>query len=361
MTVTPMPLRPAISAQTKGLSFGLAAVVMWAAYLAFARAGVNAGLTPVDFVFLRFVTAGAIMLPWLIHKGFGNLGGVGWRRGAALAFFAGPLFIVLGVGGYTFAPLAHGAVVQPSALTLGAMAASWLIFGERPPRERALGVAIILGGLALIAVGKGGAELPGAWRGDLLFVAAGLFWVGFTILLRHWKIGGIPATAAVAVISAMIVLPGFLLAQSFDRLAALPVATLLTQIVVQGLLSGVLAVIAYGKAVEHLGASKAALFPALVPAAALIVGLPVTGEMPVPAEWLGAFGATVGLAVAMGVVRLEPKPLKIGRSALSPRLWLSSFGPDRTELSFLALRSARPITATRNGRRCRHVARRSGH
>jgi drug/metabolite transporter (DMT)-like permease len=304
MTAITMLARPAMSSQTKGLGFGLAAVAMWAAYLAFARAGINAGLTPVDFVFLRFVTAGAIMLPWLIHKGIGNLGGVGWRRGAALAFFAGPLFIALGVSGYTFAPLAHGAVVQPSALTLGAMAASWLIFGERPARERAFGVAIILAGLTLIAIGKGGDELPSAWRGDLLFIAGGLFWVGFTILLRLWKIGGIPATAAVAVISAVLVLPAFVASQSFDRLAALPFGTLITQIVVQGVLSGVLAVIAYGKAVEHLGASKAALFPALVPAAALIVGVPVTGEMPAPAEWIGALMATAGLAVAMGVVRL---------------------------------------------------------
>lgn len=235
MTAVVTPFRPALSAQTKGLGFGLAAVAMWAAYLAFARAGVNAGLTPADFVFLRFTTAGAIMLPWLMRKGFGDLGGVGWRRGAALALFAGSLFIALWVGGCTFAPLAHGAVVQPSALTLGAMAASWLIFGERPPRERALGVAVILGGLVLIATGKGMAELPGAWRGDLLFVAAGLSWVGFTILLRHWKIGAIPATAAVAVISAMVVLPGFAATQSFERLAALPAETLLTEIVVQGL------------------------------------------------------------------------------------------------------------------------------
>jgi drug/metabolite transporter (DMT)-like permease len=307
MTAIPLPARLTLSPQTTGLGFGLAAVAMWAAYLAFARAGVNEGLIPVDFVFLRFVTAGAVMLPWLLHKGIGNLGGVGWLRGAALALFAGPLFIALGVGGYTFAPLAHGAVVQPSALTLGAMAASWLIFGERPPRERALGVAIILGGLALIATGKGGAELPGAWRGDLLFVAAGLFWVGFTILLRHWKIGGIPATAAVAVISALVVLPAFVATQSFVRLADLPLITLMTQVIVQGLLSGVLAVIAYGKAVEHLGASKAALFPALVPAATLIVGLPVTGEMPTLMEWLGAVMATAGLAVAMGILWQRPR------------------------------------------------------
>ncbi len=301
MALAESPLPAAFSPRTAGLGFGLAAVAMWAAYLAFARAGVNAGLHPVDFVVLRFGMAGMVMLPWMLWKGIGNLGGVGWGHGAALAFFAGPLFIALGVGGYAFAPLAHGAVVQPSALTLGAMAASWLIFGDRPPRSRALGVAVIVAGLVLIAAGKGGAEIEGAWRGDLLFVAAGLFWVGFTVLLRKWAIGGVPATAAVAVTSALIVVPLYAAFVGFDRLMALPLGVLAAQVIVQGLMSGVLAVIAYGKAVEHLGAPTAALFPALVPSAALILGLPVTGEVPSLIESTGAVLATLGLAVALGL------------------------------------------------------------
>ena len=295
MTPLSLPTRPHLS----GILSGLAAVVIWGAYLAFARAGMATGLTAADFIALRFVTAGAVMLPWAIREGLRDLGGVGWTRGAALALFAGPAFTALGVGGYAFAPLAHGAVVQPSALTLGAMAAAWALFDERPTRQGGLGVAIILGGLGLIAGGKGGEAMPGAWRGDILFVAAGLSWVGFTVLVRRWRIAAIPATAAVALISALWVLPLFLATQGFDRLAALPPVTLAAQVVVQGLLSGVLAVIAYGRAVEHLGPGRAALFPALVPAAALILGVPITGEVPAPAEWLGAALATAGLAVAM--------------------------------------------------------------
>jgi hypothetical protein len=48
--------------------------------------------------------------------------------GARLALFAGPLFIALGVGGYKLASLAQDAGVQPSAPTLGGMAASWRSF-----------------------------------------------------------------------------------------------------------------------------------------------------------------------------------------------------------------------------------------
>jgi drug/metabolite transporter (DMT)-like permease len=63
---------------------------------------------------------------------------------------------------------------------------------------------------------------------------------------------------------------------------------------------GVLAVIAYDKAVEHLGASKAAVCPALFPAAALALGVPIAGEFPALVECIGALMATAGLTVAMG-------------------------------------------------------------
>lgn len=300
--VLPLPATVRLSPAVLGGIYGLATVAMWGAYLAFARAGVTSGLTPVDFLLLRYGTAGIVMLPWLLARGLGDLGGVGWGRGAAMAVFAGPLFIALGVGGYVYAPLAHGAVIQPSTITVGAMLATWLIFGERPPLARFAGIAIILAGVTLIATSKSGTPQAGAWRGDLLFVAAGAFWVAFTLLLRHWKVGALQATAAVSVLSAAVVIPGFLLFSSFERLAQTPVHTLLAQVVVQGLLSGVLAVIAYGKTVQHLGPAKAALFPAMVPASAMLFGLIVAGEVPSLAEGIGALLATFGLIVAMGVL-----------------------------------------------------------
>ena len=291
-----------ITPTTRGALFGLAAVVMWALYLAFARAGVNTGLLPQDFILLRYVTAGAIMSVWLLTHGPRTLAGVGWRRGALLAVFAGPLFVALGVGGYVYAPLSHGAVIQPSVISLASLFLAWALFREALPLSRLIGAGIIIAGLVLIASASGGVAGARAWIGDLMFVGAGLFWVGFTLLIRHWGIGGLPATAAVSVLSALVVIPAFAFWGSFDRLLALDPGTFLTQVVVQGVFSGVLAVIAFGKAVEDLGAGRAALFPALVPAAALIIGLPVTGEIPNGAEWAGAVLATLGLTIAMGAV-----------------------------------------------------------
>ena len=70
-----------------------------------------------------------------------------------------------------------------------------------------------------------------------------------------------------------------------------------------GALSGVVAVIAFGVAVRHLGAAKAGLFPAIVPPATLIVGTILIGAMPTVFEWTGAALATLGLMTAIGLIR----------------------------------------------------------
>ena len=154
MTDLAIPLasvRPGLSPGVKGALFGLGAVAIWGSYLALARAGVSAGLTAADFTLIRYGTAGLIMMPWLLMHGPANLAGVGWTRGAALALFAGPLFIFLGVGGYAFAPLAHGAVVQPATVVIATTGLAWLIMADKPPRERLVGIAIMIGGLGVIA------------------------------------------------------------------------------------------------------------------------------------------------------------------------------------------------------------------
>ncbi len=109
--------------------------------------------------------------------------------------------------------------------------------------------------------------------------------------------------AAVSTVSAIIALPATLLVGDLSRIAALPFSSLVAQIIVQGILSGVLAVIAFAVAIHHLGAAKAGLFPAIVPAATPVMGVILTGAMPSAAEWIGAGLATLGLVTAIGLIR----------------------------------------------------------
>lgn len=307
------PRLPAILRQpiSVGFALGLLAALIWGGYLALARAGVAAGLAASDIAFIRYTVAGLVMMPWLLAHQPATLAGVGWRRGLMLATLVGPLFILIGVGGYSYAPLAHGAVLQPAALTLAGMGLAALVLGDRLTRARLAGALVIVLGLAVIAgpgLLNGGALTP---LGDAMFVAAGLMWAGFTVLTRRWGIAPLAATAAVSVLSVLIYGPLYLGFVGVERLLAQPLSVLVPQIVVQGLLSGVVAVIAFSAAVQRLGAGRAAVFPALVPAVAIVLGIPIAAEWPTSLQMLGLGIVTLGLVLAAGLVRL---PMVVGPS-----------------------------------------------
>ncbi len=290
------------SAETLGFALGITAALIWGSYLAMARAGISAGLGAADIAFIRFGVAGLIMAPWLLWHQPLRMAGVGWSRALMLALVAGPLFILIGASRYQFAPLAHGAVLQPAALTLGAMLAASVMFGDRLTPPRVIGIATILVGLVVIAgpgLMSGTAATP---IGDAMFVTAGLMWAAFSILSKQWAISPVAATAAVSVLSAMIYVPGYLVINGLDRVLALPTNMLMAQVLVQGVLSGLVAVIAFSRAVQLLGPGRAAVFPAMVPAAAIFLGAPIAGEWPTALQLTGLAIVTGGMMIALSVI-----------------------------------------------------------
>ncbi|MBY0613798.1 MAG: DMT family transporter [Beijerinckiaceae bacterium] len=297
-----------------GWFYGFVAVLIWGSYIAYARFGVNAGLNPADFAFMRFASSGLVMLPFLLRQGIGDLMGVGWPRGIVIMLLTGPLFIVLSTAGFQFAPLAHGAVLQPGTATIAGLLFAIFMLGDKPDPSRLFGTLIVLIGLVTVA----GSSLfslttPDSWKGDLLFIIAGLCWALFTILLKRWRIDAIPATAIVAVLSAFIIVPYYLAFVGFAHFLSIPTHVIVVQVVVQGLLSGVVAMMAFSQAVKTLGGAKAAVFPALVPATAILAGIPVAGELPTLLQTVGLIAVSVGLLLAIGVVRIGGRR---GRSAV---------------------------------------------
>ena len=97
-----------------GATMALGASIAFAA----ARAGILDGLQAFDLIFARFVVAGLTMLPVLLKLGLPDLAGIGWRRGIVLTMLGGAPFALMQTGGYTFAPLAHGAIIAPATVTI---------------------------------------------------------------------------------------------------------------------------------------------------------------------------------------------------------------------------------------------------
>jgi drug/metabolite transporter (DMT)-like permease len=272
-----------------------------------ARAGILGGLGTVDMIFARYIVAGTLMLPLLVYWGLPTLAGIGLRRSIVLAILGGAPFALLQTGGYAFAPLAHGAVIAPSTVTIVSTLGAALFLRERLGPAHLVGAAIVLLGIGLIgwdgvirSSTDAGAD---AWIGDLLFFASSLLWAGFTLLLRYWRIPALRATAVVAVLSMAGTTSLYLVFMGLDHLLALPLGALAFQGVVQGGLQGVITMLAYGQAVILLGVSRAVLFPAIVPAVSVLVGIPIVGEVPGTLQVAGLCLVTAGLLVTIGVVR----------------------------------------------------------
>jgi drug/metabolite transporter (DMT)-like permease len=71
------------------------------------------------------------------------------------------------------------------------------------------------------------------------------------------------------------------------------------QIVVQGLLAGVLPIFLFARAVILIGAGRAAVFPALVPGFSLIVGYLALGVIPSVPQLIGLVVVLIGFRFAL--------------------------------------------------------------
>jgi drug/metabolite transporter (DMT)-like permease len=101
-------------------------------------------------IFARFLVAGAIMLPLLVRWGLPTLAGIGFKRACLLTVLGGAPFALLQTGGYGFAPLAHGAVIAPSTVTIVSTIGAAIFLRERLSRAHLAGAAIVLSGIGLI-------------------------------------------------------------------------------------------------------------------------------------------------------------------------------------------------------------------
>jgi len=282
-----MQIKPTATAKYAtawGVACGAGAALFWALGFVAARQGVTSGLSPLVIALHRFVWPGLALLPLVARNNFADLRMIGLSRAAALALFGGLPLALLSYVGYVLVPLGHGAVIQPSCAALGGLVLARLVLKEPLPPRRIAGAAVIVIGLAVI--GAEALRTIGAHGvlGDLLFVAAGSCFAIFGILIRHWRIGAIRATAVTSVLS-LAGLP--ILLSSFDNMVAAGLYENAMQAVIQGALAGAGAIYLFTRAVVLLGASRAVLFPSLVPPFTLLVGYFTIGEAPTLSQLVG--------------------------------------------------------------------------
>jgi drug/metabolite transporter (DMT)-like permease len=297
-------------------------LVIWTSFILVARSSVRHTLTPFDIAWLRFVFSGllaAAVAGWRWPRLVAGLGG-GTRqalvRGAALAALAGVGYCMLAYSGFFYAPVAHAAVLLPGSLPLWTAVLSTLWLGERLGWTRGAGLALIAGGGLLV----GGQSLWHAfdggqtWIGDLLFLCASLAWASYGVLCRHWRIGAVDATLAIALGCGVSYVPLYGLAVLMggvtSHLSAAPAGEIAFQAVYQGGFAMIVAGLAFTQVVQTFGPLRTTMLTALVPPLAALAAVPLLGE-PLGLAAVGgllcvSLGLLVGLRAAVPLPRLQP-------------------------------------------------------
>jgi drug/metabolite transporter (DMT)-like permease len=281
-----------------GVLCGTATALGWAAGFVAARHGVTVGLTPSDIAIHRFAWAGIAFLPLFARGGLRDLGGTGWGRGIVLTLTGGIGLALFSAGGFYFVPLGHGGVIQPSWAALGGILLATFVLREPLPATRIVGGGAIVMGLLLLAGESAVTIGVHGLTGDFLFVVGGTLFATFGMLLRLWRID--PTRAAVAVcVVALAYVPVHAALFGFDNMIAHGFRENFLQVATQGIAAGPLAIFLYTRAVVLLGASRAAVFPALVPAFTLVIGAAALGEIPSLVQLAGLAVVAVGFRYAM--------------------------------------------------------------
>ena len=284
-----------------GVVYGLIGSCIWGSYMAVSSQGIADGFSAEDLAFLRYLTSGLLLLPVLALSNMFRK--VGWQRSLVLTLLAGPVFAILALQGFAYAPLIHGTVIQALALILSCLAIVLLCHKEKPKFSYLAALLVLFVGLAAVARPFAVPDHDGTvfWKGDVLFALAGLMWALFLMLVRCWRVDALAATVVVTVLSALIYCPLYLVLHGPLHISMLDFDQVIEQVLFQGVLSGVLALFAFSKAVQYLGLGKAVLFPAFSPAVTMLSGILLFQHIPALSQWLGF--SLIAAALFLGFYR----------------------------------------------------------
>src|SRR5271170_6690881 len=130
-------------ATLRGVICGASSALCWSLGFVAARHGILTGMSPLVLSLHRYVWPGLVLIPVLAANGFGDLGGVGWRRGVVITIFGGLPLALWSYCGYVYVPLGHGAIIQPSFAAVGGLILARFLLKEPLPARRVVGALAI--------------------------------------------------------------------------------------------------------------------------------------------------------------------------------------------------------------------------
>ncbi|HEX7003746.1 MAG TPA: DMT family transporter [Trueperaceae bacterium] len=226
--------------------------------------------------------AGRLLLPFLVS-------GVASVIGTFAFFFA------LDLGGVNIA-----VPVLQTQIIWGALF-GWLLLQERVTSRGAFGIAVTLGGLAVLTLGQSrGVPASDDWLWGLLLAAIPALAWGFSgVVWRRGQRLGVERSTGITVhygISVLVSSGFLLLSGRMDVYAGIDTGDL-TALALSGVFGGVIAVYSMFSAMKHLPAANVFVLNGAIPMTSALGGALFLGEYVNAVMWLGIFLASIGVVL----------------------------------------------------------------
>ncbi|MEM7746255.1 MAG: DMT family transporter [Pseudomonadota bacterium] len=283
-----------------GVLGGALAVVIWAGWISATRFAMTERVDPLVLAICRAGLPALVLAPVIWRRGLVPPGASFWPVLLMAVGWGAPFVYMVGNGLATVPASLFGPIVPGLAPILVALLA-WAILGARPGIHLVAGLVLIGGAMAAVLgqwlTGGDWAALAG-----VPYLLAACFGISlFTVMTRLSGLGPLEATAYISFYSLPMLAAWAVLVP--EALTQPTLGEWGFHLVTQGLATGIIAVLAYGMAIRHLGPVKGASFNALVPVGAAVVGVSVLGETMTPLDWVAVVAASLGVAVVNGVFR----------------------------------------------------------
>lgn len=280
-----------------GAVCALLTVTIWAQWIVSTRYAVATHL-PVGWLgLIRYGVPAMLLAPFWLRGGL-LPAGIDKRLIALMVTGCGTPFFLVVSHALQSAPAAAAGVLLMGVLPLSTAVLSRFVTGETFTPYRLAGFAMSLAAIAMIGIGI---DLGHVGYSVLLLPLGATLWASYTLAYRCSGLPAFQAAGIIAAWSALLFLP-LVAAEGLAPILAADAGALAWQVLAQGGLSGVVALVAYGFAVSRLGASNTAAFGSLSPALAALMAIPVLGEIPNLVTCAGVVLAVLGVLFASGAV-----------------------------------------------------------
>ena len=277
--------------RTQGYVYVFITMLIWGGFTLTSRLNVRWGIEAWDITALRFALAFVILMPILIYK---KDTAFLWKKEPfILALIGGVGYCLTAYTAFHYVPAAHAAIFLNGCIPFCTAVAALILFKQAFDKHTCLSLIIMVSAISIMSYLMFKETGVAFGFGDLLFFLSAMWWGTFTVLLRQWKLSAWHAMTGVAIWSAIIYIPIYLLFLPKHLSDPHPIH-LIAQMLFHGVFVVIVATLTYVEAIKRLGAFKTGSIVTLAPFIAAIIAVPLLNEPLSFAIICGLFGMGIG-------------------------------------------------------------------